>query len=432
MKKLMPKGAKKLAVWLLMSALLSVNGCSKGHDSEKRPPPASSVKPMRGIWLATINGLDWPPAASLKTGTVAERIRIQKEGLTDALDEMKKTGINTVFFQVKPDGTALWRSEILPWSDVLTGKVGKFPGYDPLTFILKEAHKRGIKVHAWLNPYRVSMDTRLQTAEALSFRLLSTPASVYALHPDWIRTASDRYVLDPGLPEVRNWIIAVVTEIIKNYDVDGIQFDDYFYYETPQSPLDDENTYRKYGKGFPDKASWRRNNTLELIKQVSYAVRTLKPGTAFGVSPAGIWRNKVDDPAGSNTQGGGPSYDTAYADTRQWVKLGLLDYIAPQLYWPFERKIVKYDVLARWWSEVVQGTPVRLYAGVALYKVGVPSATEPAWTVDGGVPELKRQLDLNDTLPEVGGTILFRQTHLNQSQTDKAVKYLRIRWKTGQ
>lgn len=425
----MLKGAKKLGTGLLMAVLLAVSGCSKKPEPEKISPPASS---MRGVWLATALGLDWPPATSLKTQNAEERIRLQQQGLTDALDDMVKTGINTVFFQVKPDGTALWRSDILPWSNVLTGVVGKNPGYDPLAFMLREAHKRGIKVHAWLNPYRVSMDAKPQTADVLNHTLMSSPASVYALHPDWIRTAGDRFVLDPGLPEVRNWITSIVEEIVKNYDVDGIQFDDYFYYETPQSPLDDERTYREYGKGFSDKASWRRNNTLLLIKQVSSTIKAMKPNIAFGVSPAGVWRNKADDPQGSATKAGGPSHDTAYADTRQWVKLGLLDYIAPQLYWPFDREIVRYDVLANWWSDVVKNTPVRLYLGVALYKVGTPSAKEPAWSIDGGVPELKRQLDLNDTLPEVGGTILFRQSYLNQPQTKKAVEYLQTRWKTGQ
>lgn len=347
----------------------------------------------------------WPGLAAgglLKAETAQERVRLQKQGLTDALDEMVKTGINAVYFQVKPDGTALWRSNILPWSEVLTGTVGQDPGYDPLAFMLQEAHRRGINVHAWLNPYRVSMNTRPQTIDALNHTLRSPPASVYALHPDWIRTANERFVLDPGLPDVRNWITGVVAEIVKNYEVDGIQFDDYFYYETPQSPLDDERTYRAYGKGFADKAAWRRDNTLQLIKQVSATVRALKPAVAFGVSPAGVWRNQADDPDGSATRAGAPSYDTAYADTRQWVKLGLLDYIAPQLYWPFDREIVRYDVLANWWAEVVKGTPVRLYAGVALYKVGTPAASEPAWTIDGGVPELKRQLDLNESLPGMG------------------------------
>ena len=128
---------------------------------------------------------------------------------------MVKTGINAVYFQVKPDGTALWRSNILPWSEVLTGTVGQDPGYDPLAFMLQEAHRRGINVHAWLNPYRVSMNTRPQTIDALNHTLRSPPASVYALHPDWIRTANERFVLDPGLPDVRNWITGVVAEIVK-------------------------------------------------------------------------------------------------------------------------------------------------------------------------------------------------------------------------
>lgn len=417
--------------WLLMAALLTVSGCSKGPEPPKYPQPVSASTPVRGVWLATILSLDWPPADSLKTATAEERVRIQKKGLTDALDEMVNTGINTVFFQVKPDGTALWPSAILPWSEVLTGTVGNAPGYDPLAFMLQEAHARGIKVHAWLNPYRVAMKTGEQTAAALNATLHASPASVYALHPDWIRTAGDRLVLDPGLPEVREWITSIVVEIVRRYPVDGIQFDDYFYTETPQSPLDDDDTYRTWGKGFADKASWRRNNTLLLIQQVSSAVRSLSPDTLFGVSPAGVWRNKVDDPLGSETRGGGPTYDKAFADTRQWVKLGLLDYIAPQLYWPFDREIVRYDVLAKWWADVVRGTPVRLWPGVALYKVGEPSAREPAWTVERGVPELKRQLDLNDALAEISGTILFRQRYLTGPQTEQAVDYLRTRWKSG-
>ncbi|HEJ6974966.1 TPA: family 10 glycosylhydrolase, partial [Serratia marcescens] len=131
---------------------------------------------MRGIWLSTVIGLDWPPAASLKAESPQERVRLQKQGLTDALDDMVKTGINTVYFQVKPDGTALWRSDILPWSEVLTGTVGQDPGYDPLAFMLTEAHRRGIKVHAWLNPYRVSMNIRQQTIDALNHTLQSPPA----------------------------------------------------------------------------------------------------------------------------------------------------------------------------------------------------------------------------------------------------------------
>ncbi|WP_255556847.1 glycoside hydrolase family 10 protein [Sodalis sp. dw_96] len=423
---------KKVLLWpivILCSWLLA--GCSHNKATVKPPAPEVKREQMRGVWLATVSGLDWPARSSLEAATDADRIRMQKKAMTDKLDNLLRTGINTVFFQVKPDGTALYQSSILPWSDVLTGVTGKNPGYDPLAFMLAEAHKRGIRVHAWLNPYRVSMDTRPETMVALDGTLQNKPASVYALHHDWIRKAGDRFVLDPGLPDVRKWITSVVTELIKNYHVDGIQFDDYFYYETPQSQLDDEETYREYGQGFTDKAHWRRNNTLQLVKQISSTIKALRPEVEFGISPAGVWRNVSDDPRGSDTQGGRPAYDTAYADTRQWVELGLLDYIAPQLYWPFARKIVRYDVLARWWSEVVKPTHTRLYIGVALYKIGIPSVTEPDWSTDGGVPELKRQLDLNDALPEVDGTILFREAYLCHPQTEDAVNYLRNRWHAG-
>lgn len=425
--------------WLLaVICSLGLASCSHKQEPEIRHQLVPVVKkpitepivmePMRGIWLATVSRLDWPPQASLQASSQTERIRLQKESLIKTLDELKESGINTLFFQVKPDGTALWHSAILPWSDMLTGIIGADPGYDPLAFVLQEAHRRGIKVHAWLNPYRVSMNTKPETVRALHATLSSSPASVFVLHPDWIRTASDRFVLDPGLPEVRDWITNVVTELVNNYDIDGVQFDDYFYYETPDSPLKDNATWRQYGSGFADKASWRRNNTLLLVKQISAAIKKLKPDIEFGISPAGVWRNKDEDPLGSATRGG-TAYDTSYADTRQWVKLGLLDYIAPQLYWPVARKIVRYDVLAHWWADVVKNTDTKLYIGVALYKIGMPSAAEPDWTIAGGVPELKRQLDINDALPEVKGTILFRQGFLNQPQTAEAVHYLQNRWR---
>lgn len=402
--------------------------CNQPAQLPTLPKSDHQEADIHGVWLATVYGLDWPSSSTLSTQTNQFRIQKQKRALTDKLDNLVRIGINTVFFQVKPDGTALYNSDLLPWSEVLTGMTGQYPGYDPLAFMLEEAYKRGLKVHAWLNPYRVAMNASPETATALKATLRSSPASVYALHPDWIRIANSRFVLDPGLPEVRNWIVSVVTELVRNYPVDGIQFDDYFYYETPDSQLDDDAAYRLYGHGFADKASWRRNNTLLLVQQVSQAIKSLKPQVAFGVSPAGIWRNAVDDPRGSATQGSWPEYDTAYADTRLWVAQGLLDYIAPQLYWPFGRQTVRYDVLAKWWSNIVRYSHTRLYIGVALYKVGCQSQVEPDWAIEGGVPELKRQLDLNDALPGISGTILFREAYLSQPQTAVAVNYLSHRW----
>lgn len=396
----------------------------------KQPLPGKSPQdqaPVRGVWLATVSRLDWPPVNSINASSAESRNRQQQKALTDKLDELKSLGVNTVFFQVKPDGTALWPSKILPWSDMLTGKIGQDPGYDPLQFMLDEAHKRGMKVHAWFNPYRVSVNLKPGTEAELNRTLSMHPASVFVLHRDWVRTSGDRYVLDPGIPEARDWITSIVAEVVARYPVDGVQFDDYFYTESPGATLNDTATFRKYGQGFASKADWRRNNTEQLIEQVSRAIKQLKPEVEFGVSPAGVWRNRSFDPAGSDTRGAA-AYDESYADTRRWVQQGLLDYIAPQLYWPFSRSAARYDVLANWWANVVKPTNTRLYIGIALYKVGEPSKKEPDWMIDGGVPELKKQLDLNESNPQVNGTILFRESYLHQPQTQKAVSYLRSRW----
>ena len=396
----------------------------------KQPLPTQPLKhnePVRGVWLATVSRLDWPPVNSVNGSSRDVRIALQKKALTDKLDKLKSLGINTVFFQVKPDGTALWPSQILPWSDMLTGKIGEDPGYDPLQFMLDEAHARGMRVHAWFNPYRVTTNIIPSTINELSRTTSLRPASVYVLHRDWIRTSGDRLVLDPGIPEARDWITSIVAEVVARYPVDGVQFDDYFYTETARSQLNDNQTWQQYGREFASKADWRRHNTELLISQVSRTIKQLNPNVEFGVSPAGVWRNISHDPAGSATRGAA-AYDESYADTRRWVQLGLLDYIAPQIYWPFSRDAARYDVLARWWANVVKPTSTRLYIGVALYKVGEPSKNEPDWTVQGGVPELKRQLDLNETVPNIHGTILFRENNLNQPQAQQAVSYLRSRW----
>ncbi|WP_034944315.1 glycoside hydrolase family 10 protein [Erwinia oleae] len=395
------------------------------HPIAAQPPQLQ--QPVRGVWLATVSRLDWPPVSSINVRSASARISQQQQALIQKLDKLKSLNVNTLFFQVKPDGTALWSSKILPWSDMLTGRIGDDPGYDPLQFVLDEAHKRGIKVHAWFNPYRVTVNTKTSTVSELNQTLSLHPASVFLLHPDWVRTAGERYVLDPGIPEVRDWITSIVAEVVTQYPVDGVQFDDYFYAETLGSPLNDSETFRQYGQGFASKADWRRHNTQRLIEQVSRAIKQIKPAVAFGVSPAGVWRNRSHDPAGSDTRGAA-AYDESYADTRRWVQQGLLDYIAPQIYWPFSRQAARYDELTRWWADVVKPTHTRLYIGVALYKVGMPSTVEPEWTISSGVPELKKQLDLNESLPEVDGTILFREDYLNQPQVLEAVNLLKARW----
>ncbi|VTR23891.1 Uncharacterized protein conserved in bacteria [Serratia fonticola] len=230
---------------------------------------------MRGVWLATVSRLDWPPVTSLNASSPAIRIQQQQEALQGKLDKLKTLGINTVFFQVKPDGTALWASKILPWSDVLTGNIGDNPGYDPLQFMLDEAHKRGMKVHAWFNPYRVSVNTKPVTIDKLNRTLSQQPASVYVLHP----TGSAPQATDlcsTQYPGVRDWITSIVAEVVANYDIDGVQFDDYFYAESPASVLNDNQTFKKYGQHFGSKADWRRDNTKQLVGQVSRTIKKLK------------------------------------------------------------------------------------------------------------------------------------------------------------
>ncbi|WP_318365276.1 glycoside hydrolase family 10 protein [Enterobacter sp.] len=424
---------------LIACALLLAGCTSKPPASLVTPLPPVAKQPLpekpghntqvRGVWLATVSRLDWPPVESVNISNAGVRNAQQQRALIAKLDKLQSLGINTVFFQVKPDGTALWPSKILPWSDMLTGEIGKDPGYDPLQFMLDEAHKRGMKVHAWFNPYRVSTNIRPGTVAELNRTLPLHPSSVFVLHRDWIRTAGNRFVLDPGIPDARDWITSIVAEVVARYPVDGVQFDDYFYAESADSQLNDNQTFQKYGQGFASKADWRRNNTQQLIEQVSRTVKQLKPDVAFGVSPAGVWRNRSHDPAGSDTRGAA-AYDESFADTRRWVQQGLLDYIAPQIYWPFSRDAARYDVLAKWWAAVVKPTNTRLYIGVALYKVGEPSKNEPDWTVSGGVPELKKQLDLNESMANINGTILFRENNLNQPQAQEAVSYLKSRWGT--
>ncbi|VVT50106.1 COG1649 predicted glycoside hydrolase [Kosakonia radicincitans] len=287
----------KKSVVLFATALLLVSCSSKPPKSlvtplppvAKQPLPATgkNSQPVRGVWLATVSRLDWPPVNSVNVSSADTRIRMQQKALVQKLDKLKSLGINTVFFQVKPDGTALWPSKILPWSDMLTGTIGQDPGYDPLQFVIDEAHKRGMKVHAWFNPYRVAVNTQPATIAALNRTLPLHPASVFVLHRDWIRTAGDRLVLDPGIPDVRDWITSIVAEVVAHYPVDGVQFDDYFYTETPGSQLNDNQTFQQYGQGFSAKADWRRNNTLLLIEQVSRTIKQLKPGVEFGVSLPG-------------------------------------------------------------------------------------------------------------------------------------------------
>lgn len=379
-------------------------------------------------WIATVLNLDWPSKLSSGIEDDEERVKRQKQELMRLFDEASEHGINAVIFQVSPAADAFYKSDYLPWSSYLTGRLGKYPGFDPLQFAITEARKRDIELHAWLNPYRVSMDDKPVTAKALKNSSSDSPLSIFKTRPEWIGVSAGRYVLDPGIPAVREWVTNITAEVVRKYDIDGIQFDDYFYYETSGSPLEDDTTFARFGTSFTSKYDWRRYNTYTLVQEISQKIRSIKPNVRFGISPGGVWRNGTDDPLGSPTQAGKTNYDGDFADTRRWVKDGLIDYIAPQVYWSFGRKQVPYGPIVRWWADTVRGTKTDLYIGMALYRAGTKSRAEPDWQAGGGVDEIRRQLEFNASVPEVKGSILFRQGFLSDPGLKKVSQYFKRSW----
>lgn len=375
---------------------------------------------LRGAWISTVVNLDWPSADTRKIENPAERISKSKEELVDILDSAVDMNLNAVFFQVSPEGDAFYKSDIVPWSRYLTGTFGKDPGFDPLEFAVEEAHKRNLEIHAWFNPYRVSMNTTDSTISSLKIE-----KSVYKEHPGWIKTATNRFVVDPGIPEARQWVINRVMEVVENYDVDGVHFDDYFYYEQYEGELKDQDTYNKYNKGqFSNIGDFRRNNTYLLVKELSQKIRGTKPSVKFGISPSGIWGNKSDGHSdGSNTNSSFTNYDKCFADTKKWVEEELIDYIAPQVYFTFANTRAPYGEIGSWWADVCRGKNVHLYIGQAFYKINDDS--DQYFKGENAVPELTRQLKFNAVKPEIMGTVMFRFMNFRDSGKQQAVKAIK-------
>lgn len=361
---------------------------------------------FRALWISTVSSLDWP-----KTKAVDEASRLaQQKELTDLLDRACELNMNAVIFQVRSQSDALYPSQFAPWGACLTGTLGRDPGYDPLQFAIEQAHLRNLEFHAWFNPYRVSTSLSDSTVNALK----AAEKSVFNTHPEWVKTSASRYVLDPGIPAARQWVEECVLEAVQNYDIDAVHFDDYFYYESDASPLEDDDAFAAYGGEFQSKGDWRRNNTYLLVRELSEKLNAAKPYVKFGISPAGVWGNKSDHPEGSDTRAGLPNYDAAYADTKRWVEEELIDYIAPQVYWSFGLKAAPFGTVASWWAQTVKGKNVALYIGEAAYKVNDASLQEsdPLFA-SNGMEELARQLTFNLARPEISGSILFSARNLN-------------------
>ncbi|GGG77720.1 hypothetical protein GCM10007415_07130 [Parapedobacter pyrenivorans] len=320
-----------------------------------RPEPPSDMLPkreLRGAWIATVVNIDWPSASGLGSEK-------QKQELIQHLDNHQRAGINAIMLQIRPAADALYAKSKEPWSRFLSGTPGKQPApfYDPLEFAIEEAHKRGMELHAWINPYRATFD--LITAN-------TTSDHITRRKPNWFFVYGGKKLFNPGIPEVREYIIGVVMDVVRNYDIDGIHFDDYFYpYPESGKQIPDTETFRQYPNGFKNIADWRRNNVNLLIQMVSDSVHSAKKYMKFGVSPFGIWDNKRDHPRGSASSGLS-GYRQLYADALKWLEEGWVDYINPQIYFPFGNPAAPYEVLADWWSQHANGK--HLYIGHAAYR----------------------------------------------------------------
>ena len=368
------------------------------------PALAQQEQPLRGVWIATVYSIDFP-----HTSTVAG----QKQELVDILDTAQGAGLNAVFFQVRPTGDAYYNSSVFPWAKSLTGTAGKNPGWDPLAYLIEQADLRGMEVHAWINPYRLTEGSVANPDTDVSALPLGHPARE---NPSLAVAYDDgKLYLDPGNPEAIELVVEGVKELVQNYDIAGIHFDDYFY-PSPNvtkdgksyaATFDDAATYAKYG-GSLSLADWRRANTRELVARVSQAIKEIDPDCAFGIAPSGIWRNAKNDVLGSDTNGF-ESYSSIYADTRGWVKEGLLDYICPQLYWTIGQSGSDYEILANWWSDVCRGTGVELYIGHAAYQVGESSRWQDA-------QEIPRQIALNQSLGSVSGEVFYGYSKIKANE----------------
>lgn len=420
-------GKKKISLFILFFLFPSIVLGFKKQNDKLFLFHNKSVY-LKGVWLTTAFWLDWPSFSSVSIKSNKIRIDVQKKQLINKLNNMVDIGINTVFFQVKPDFTVFYKSFFFPYSGLLTGVFGKYPGYDPLEFIIIECHKRNLKIHAWVNPYRVSLNTKIKIFNLFKNKNKLNKFNFYLKNKNWIKKVSNFFFLDPGIPAVRSLIVKVISELIKKYDIDGIQFDDYFYYETFSDKFKDYKTFIENRKGFKNKEDWRRNNTFLLIRDVSFKIRSINPNIKFGVSPVSVWRNFINDPTGSKTNAKSTSYDNSYADVKLWLKSGLLDYIAPQIYSSSVKKDMNYFSIVNWWVDLVKLTNTELYIGIALYKFGSLIPNEPEWNKEDGLLEIKKQLDFNDKIKEIKGVILFREYFLKSKQTRKVIGYLKNKW----
>ncbi len=340
----------------------------------KAKAQTESKQEFRATWVASVANIDWPKYEH------RGKYEDQKNDLIQMLNDFQALNFNAILLQVRSECDAMYNSTYEPWSRYLSGTQGTDPGYDPLQFAIDEAHKRGIELHAWMNPYRINAST----SDGSGYYHTE---HIYLEHPEWAMVyPSNKKILNPGLPEVMSYIGSVVRDLVENYEVDGVHFDDYFYgYEGTLASYD-QDAYDLYGGGMA-RDDWRRDNVNRMIDTVYKVIQETDPDVRFGVSPFGIYKNGV--PQGIV---GLDAYSVIYCDPLAWLEGGDVDYITPQMYWPTGGG-QDFETLAQFWSDTVSHFGRHLYAGQGSYRLS-SNPDLKAMQVDSGLHESKMYFDL--------------------------------------
>jgi uncharacterized lipoprotein YddW (UPF0748 family) len=384
-------------IYILFIFIVAVCKITSAQTAPKRE--------MRGAWIATYANIDWPSVGA----TTAQ----EQAAFIQRLDEHKATGMNAIFAQVRSQCDAIYPSPYDPWSAVISGTQGLAPSpyYDPLAFMINETKQRGMEFHAWFNPYRA-----LASFTTTSYNNLAA-SHVAKAHPDWTMTVTNitggakQILLNPGAPEVWEHIIQVVMHVVRNYDIDGIHFDDYFYTNPSTTTYNDDSVYNIHNRGIANRGDWRRSNVDTLIKKLNDSIQSVKPWVKFGISPSGIWMSQANDATGSNTSAGALQHKKdLYANSKLWLQQGWIDYLAPQVYWYIGQTGSDYNILAPWWSSNNFGR--HIYMGQAGYKVG-DVAQNAAFATDKA--QIAKQVRLDRSLAGINGQIVYNTTSLRNN-----------------
>ncbi|MBR5084942.1 MAG: family 10 glycosylhydrolase [Prevotella sp.] len=369
---------KTKLLWLFVIVAVFTS-CASSNSVESLS--SNSKREFRGAWIQCVNGQF--------VGMTTEQMQ---KTLTFQLDELKKDGVNAIIFQVRPECDALYKSDIEPWSRFLTSRQGAAPApyWDPLQWMITQCHSRGMELHAWINPYRA----RTKTTKDLA------PNHIAVRHPDWVFSYDGLLILNPGIPEARDYVCAVVDDIVSRYDIDGLHIDDYFYpYPAAGQKINDEKTFAEHRNGFSNINDWRRDNVSVFVQQLSKTIHKRKPWVKFGVSPFGIYRNKTSAPNGSDTHGT-QNFDDLYADVLLWVNNGWIDYCVPQLYWEIGNKAADYKTLITWWNSHAANRP--LYIGEDIERTAKYPDLDNA-----NINQMRAKYKLHAQMPNVQGTVLW-------------------------